>query len=140
MTRFSDWPERLDGALRDTCTRPFQYGTWDCCLAAADLILAMTGTDIAARWRGRYRSRKEALAVVKDCTGTRSIRAFLLHALADLPSIPVAYAQRGDLVLLRRPSDYSLGVLSLNARTILAPSACGYGHAPLALAVHAWRV
>jgi hypothetical protein len=140
MIRFEDWPTRLEAALREACRRKFHYGEWDCCLAAADLVLAMTGTDIAERWRGQYRSRKGALAIARELTGMRSIRAFLVEALDYLPSVPVACAQRGDLILLQRPNDYSLGVLALNSRNILIAGKTGFLPAPLSLGIRAWRI
>lgn len=141
MTRFEDWPRCLELAVASAKTRTFRYGEWDCCIAVADLVLAMTGTDIAVRWRGRYRTRKEALDIAQRETSKRSLRVFLGAALCELPCVPVAYAQRGDIVLVKRSaSDVSLGVVDLTGRNILAASKAGFLSLPLQLGVRAWHV
>jgi hypothetical protein len=94
----------------------------------------MTGHDLAAPYRGKYRSRKEALAMAKP------LRSFLETALSDLPVIPVLSAQRGDIVLVNRGRDVSLGLIALNGREILAASKAGYLRLPVSLAESAWRV
>ena len=74
---------------------PFEYGRHDCALFVAGAVLAMTGHDFGAPFRGRYRSAAGA------------VRALRLHGAGDLPSTmtaalgdPVhpAFAGRGDVV------------------------------------------
>lgn len=100
----------------------------------------MTGSDIAAHFRGKYRSRSEALDLALSYAGRRSIRALLEKALSDYSVIPVLCAQRGDLVLVQRSRDVSLGVLALDGKAILAASQQGLTRLPLTLVVRAWRV
>jgi len=135
MTRYQDWPDRFEASVAAAAPRSFRYGKWDCCLAVADIVAAMTGTDLAAPYRGRYSSRKEALRL-----GNGALRGFLEEALSELPSIPVLCAQRGDIVLVQRPRDVSLGLIALNGKAILAASRKGFMLFSLSLAVRAWRV
>lgn len=128
--------------LLHSLSQPFAYGQRDCCLWVADAVEAMTGTDIAAPFRGRYHSRAEAVALCFEYTGQRSLRRFLSEALLaqGLTRIPVGLAQRGDLVLVRRGKDHSLGVINLSGRDIMAAAEEGYLRLPLDLATCAWRV
>lgn len=140
LIRYSDWPERLTRFLAGCQSRQFAYGSFDCCLFVADAVLAMTGADIAAEFRGRYRSRREAFTLAENYAGKRSIRALIEKALAQLPEVPVLCAQRGDPMLIRRGSDYSLGLIDLSGQRIVKPAASGFVTFPLTHAVCAWRV
>lgn len=138
LIRKPDWDSRLDHFLLACAHVPFRFGQFDCCLFVAGCVYAMTETDLAARYRGQYHSRSEALALAKRHSG--SLREFLGYALADLPQIPVPCAQRGDIVLVRRSRDVSLGIVSLDGRTILAAAKEGFLRLSRNLGVRAWRV
>jgi cell wall-associated NlpC family hydrolase len=142
LTRKSDWHIHLDKFLLAHGKTPFRYGEMDCSLFVFDAVHAMTGTDLAAPYRGRYHSRKQALALAKQHTGKASLRALLTAVLDPLPAVPVLLAQRGDIVLVRRGKhDVSIAIVSLDGRTILAASNTeGFVRLPLALGIRAWRV
>jgi hypothetical protein len=140
--RFEDWPRRLERFLVEACGREFHYGAWDCSLFVADAVQAMTGTDIAAPFRGRYASYRDALQLARSESPRKSLRSFLAQALtkSGLSEIAVPFAQRGDVLLLKRSRDCSLGILSLNGKDILAAAETGYTRLPFHLALRAWRV
>jgi hypothetical protein len=144
LQRYADWAERLDQFLLSVSRFRFRYGagedSQDCALFVANAVYAMTGTDLAARFRGQYHSRKEALALAKSHTGKVTLRPFFEWALRELPQAPVPCAQRGDIVLVRRAGDVSLGIVSLDGRTILAVAKEGLLRLPLHLGIRAWRV
>lgn len=96
MKRLPDWEARLAAYLDCVRYEPFAYGRHDCALHSANAVMAMTGEDFAAEFRGRYRS------------AAGSIRALRQYGAGDLAStitakfgepIPTAFAQRGDLVM-----------------------------------------
>ena len=142
MRRRSDWQLALDEFLRANQDRSFEYGTWDCCLFVCDAIVAMTGVDLAASYRGKYSTRKGALHAISEQLGTASIQAVAATAAAahDMPELPVPYAHRGDMVLVGRGRDYSLGLVALNGRDVIATSKRGLWRLPLSRAVRAWQV
>lgn len=146
MCRKPDWALRFDRFLVDHAHTPFSYGQFDCCLFIADAIAAMTGTDLAAPFRGRYHSRKSALEAVKTYCGRASVRTLVERAAAEqaMPVIPVPCAQRGDLLLLARPKGHSLALVALNGREALVLRRAGIWRLPLAelgsQAQCAWRV
>jgi hypothetical protein len=90
-------PERLAALIEARRHTPFAWGTHDCCLFAADAVLATTGADPAAEWRGRYDSEAEALELL----GARGLEGTVADAMAAFgaPECPVLAAQRGDVVL-----------------------------------------
>ena len=55
----------------------------------------MTGTDIASWFRGRYHTRKGALAAIKERTGHATVKAIAEYTVAEygMESIPVLMAQ-----------------------------------------------
>ena len=63
--RKEDWPERLMALIAERRSRPFAWGEQDCALFACDAVAAMTGADPAAWFRGRYRTRRGAYALLK---------------------------------------------------------------------------
>jgi hypothetical protein len=132
----------MDVFLRTHAHDRFVYGSWDCCLFVCDAIREMTGVDPAQDFRGKYQSRKQAYALIKDSSGAGSVQAITaaITAKFDMPEIPVRRAQYGDIVLIERPSDYSLGLIALNWSEIIACRARGLSRVPLNLALRAWRV
>jgi len=126
--------------LRAADTKRFGYGANDCCLFVAGAVLAMTGTDIAAEFRGKYSSRKEALSLALSYAGKRSVRALVEKGLGALPVVPVLCAQRGDIALVKRSRDVSLGLVALDGKAILAAGRDGLLRLPLTLGLRAWRV
>ncbi len=144
LLRHSDWASRLDSFFVAAECKEFAYGggdgLHDCCLFVADAVIEMTGRDLAEEYRNQYRSRREAMTLVKERTGARTLRRFLETSLSSLPCIPVAMAQRGDIVLVKRAREVSLGVIALNGKLIAAASAEGFLYLPLTLGLTAWRV
>lgn len=148
MQRLPDWPLRLKLLLAERVSQPFVWGGQDCCLFPCDGVLAITGTDPAHFFRGRYSTRKtalQALAEFLDYDGTGMGLSRLLEATArkigtqlDAPLIPVLMAQRGDVVFATHKAGASLG-LAVDHRAVFAGHK-GLIHRPLATCQLAWRV
>lgn len=91
--RLDDWPERLSAMIEASRAQPaIVYGAHDCCTHAADGVLALTGRDIAAGWRGRYATPDEGLALA----GAKTLRGL---ASRFFKPVAPALAWRGDLAL-----------------------------------------
>jgi hypothetical protein len=142
MTRLPDWQARLDSFLRTHADDPFVYGSWDCCLFVCSAIHAMTGVDPAEDFRDNYKSRGEAYRAIKAATGGTSVQAIVANITAKLqmPEIPVRRAQTGDVVLIERARDFSLGLIALNWSEIIVCRTQGLCRISLTHAVRAWRV
>lgn len=134
--RAEDWPERLADCLEAARRKPFAWGKHDCVLFAADVVLAITGTDPAAGARGQYHDAAGA----RRWLGSRTLADALVEVLGD--PIRPAFAQRGDLVILGMERDRhwpeAAGVC-LGERAA-APGDEGLIFLPMSEALLAWRV
>ena len=142
MTRRPDWQARLHAFLMEHRSDAFRYGRWDCCLFVCDAVRAMTGVDPAADFRGSYSSRAEARRALIAHVGSASVEAVVeaVTAKHGMPETGVLHARRGDVALIERSRDFSLGLVALNGRDIALASARGLWAVALSLAVRAWHV
>jgi hypothetical protein len=118
VIRRTDWPERLDAYLVERFASRFQWGSVDCCLFAADALLAMTDTDIAAWFRGRYGNAASAYRALRQFAGhgVEATFAKLAHE-HGWHDVEIVLAQRGDVALFRSimiedaPFDCGVGIV-----------------------------
>jgi len=74
------------------------WGTNDCALFAANAILAITGTDIASDFRGKYSDEAGAFALIKSVTGGTTVADAAAWCAAKHGLVELAHplqAQRG---------------------------------------------
>lgn len=102
-----DWPEQLAKSIENARNQAFRWGENDCCMFANRVYCAMTGQDIAAEFRGTYKTAAGAMRALKK-RGFHSIREAVSHYVGN--EINPKQAQRGDLVLVVRDGAESLGV------------------------------
>jgi hypothetical protein len=142
VTRFPDWQARLSLFLYMHRNRSFRYGDWDCSLFAADAIQVMTGVDIAAYFRGKYHSRSTAYAMLRSYSGSPSVRSVAekIAVSQGMEQVSISYGRRGDMALMRRARDYSLGIISLSGKEIVVLRARTLISIPLSNALLAWHV
>lgn len=102
MKRLPDWEERLHAYLDGCADKLFGYDhdrdpmQLDCCMFAAGAVIALTDEDPASEFRGKYRSAASA---------SRALRTYGAGTLpqtldAKFEGRPVAFARRGDLVMV----------------------------------------
>lgn len=94
MARLPDWEPRLLAYLEGVRSRPFEWGEHDCALHSANAVLAVTGEDIAERFRGKYSTAAGSVRALKRY-GAGTLEATFDAAI---PVIGKAFAQRGDIV------------------------------------------
>ena len=131
--RPEDWPERLDAYLRACRETPFAWGRHDCCTMAADWVRRVRGEDPMVLWRGKYRTAHGARAFIEAGGGLATMVSGVMG-----PSIPVAFAQRGDLALADLEHGPTLGIV-MDHRAMF-PGLAGVEPRLLSRATHAWRV
>lgn len=132
--RHPDWKSRLIDHVGACAQLPFEYGQHDCALFAAGCVAAMTGVDLAAKWRGKYSTLKGGLTALKRA----GFADHLAFAAAHFEEIPPAFAAPGDLAVLDGPEGAVLGVVQGEGIYVLALS--GLGTLPLTHARAAYRV
>jgi len=135
MPRLKNWPSRLAAVVAVAQTAPFEWGAHDCCLWAADAVLACTGQDLAAAWRGTYSTAAGAAALLHDLGGLQAVAA-----MAG-PAIEPALAGAGDVGLLPAPDDAARQCLAVHSGTgWLVVGSAGLLHCPPEAATSAWGV
>jgi len=102
--RRTDWLERMMSYVEASEEKEFVWGSCDCCLWVADAVQVMTGTDFADAFRGKYSSRRGAAAALRKYGGGT------LDESIPLPTVGVAYAQRGDVMLVQTDDGPALGL------------------------------
>lgn len=132
--RLIGWEQRLADYLAVRAVRKFRWAHNDCCLFAADAVVAITGVDPARELRTQYRSRADAQALL-DARG--GLEAVATAALGEPLPTPLC-AQRGDVVLVVDGDRSALGIC-IGAH-VAGPGMHGMATVPLANGVCAWRV
>lgn len=100
ITRKEDWREHLYGFFESRKDRPVEWGQNDCCMFAMDAFHAMTGHDIGAKFRGRYKDRESGAQTLRDYTGEGLLKT--LEAVADeMGSAEVQGVSFGDVAVVR---------------------------------------
>ncbi len=146
LTRSKHWATRAyNDFLTETANTPFEWGKHDCALFAANGIQAMTGTDVADDFRGKYSTEKEAFALIETVTGVRggtvadaAAHCANKHEMAELKN-PLM-AQRGDLVVLEDSGRLIAGLVHLNGRDIAVAGETKLKKLPIADVKRAWHV
>lgn len=143
LTRKPHWATRdFHAFLSRRCEIPFAWGTNDCALFAADAIEAITGTDIAAAFRGKYSDQAGALATVKEVCGGVSVVDAAAWCAAQYELEELAsplMAQRGDLVVVRNGENEIAAVVGLTGQ-VAAMTESGWVQLPMTDVLGAWRV
>lgn len=137
--RRQGWERILVEALAEARTKPFEWGKFDCCLFAADVVRDIDGRDPAAPFRGRYRTAIGAYRALKRYAGG-GVAETAAKALAAMgcPEIPRKRAQRGDVVLIDTDLGDALGICIGGKVACAAPS--GLSYLPLSAARRAWHI
>jgi hypothetical protein len=142
--RVQDWPTLLFHFIESRRSTPFAWGRHDCCLFAADGILAQTGLDLAAGiFRGKYRDALGAARLVRKHGGIEAIAVKGCARFGYKP-VPVLMAQRGDMVLLPASATGNPGKgpalgVCVGAEAAF-PGASGLVFLPMASCRRAWRI
>jgi Domain of unknown function (DUF6950) len=129
--------------LEEHAKTPFKWGEHDCALFAANGIQAITGTDLADDFRGKYTDEAGAFALIKQVTGGTTVAdaaAYCAkkHGLTELTN-PL-FAQRGDLVVFEAPTGALVaGLVHLSGRHIVAVGEQGLYRFSISAAKRAWH-
>lgn len=137
--RRPDWELALDAAISAALSRPFAWGSHDCCTFAAGVVKAMTGVDPMKGLHG-YRSEAGARRVLAR-EGWRS-PFYALHGVLG-SSIAPAQARRGDVVYARLEGAVFSGGIGAGiclGDTSAFPGTTGLQFLPTLSCRKAWRI
>ncbi|MFN4172708.1 MAG: DUF6950 family protein [Pseudorhodobacter sp.] len=107
MRRYPDWMARLSLWLSQVQDLAFDPGSHDCGLFGAGAVRAQTGVDLAATWRGRYRTLAGGLRILRREGYADHIDVAARH----LEEIVPARARTGDLAVAMSPQGPALTVV-----------------------------
>lgn len=107
IERLPDWRERLYRYVMAVMNDPFRPGRHDCALFAAGAVEAMTGTDLAADWRGKYRS----MAASRKLLAERGYDDHEAVCREMLPEVAPSFAQVGDIAVVEQDEGKALGIV-----------------------------
>jgi hypothetical protein len=140
--RRGDWETRLAAWLASVAQRPHAYGSHDCIMASLAAVRAVTGRDYGRGHRRRYGDAEEARAYLA-ALGFASPAAAMDSLL---PRKAPAFAQRGDIVLVRRSSPLLAERLPWHVPAVCIggeavwPGEAGLVSVPRSEWLRAWRV
>jgi hypothetical protein len=123
---------RLWALVRERVATPFAWGQHDCCLWAADAVLAVTGHDHAAAHRGSYRTATSAARRLQALGGLCAVAAQVGPAVPPLATVD------GDIGLVQRDDRQLLAVRV--AGVWLAPGPTGLAAVSSSAVSQAWSV
>ncbi len=144
LQRKEHWQTRdFHAFLLERVHTSFSWGINDCCLFAADAILAITGTDIANDFRGKYYDQESAFALIKSVTGGETVADAAAHCAAKYGLIEHQHpfmAKRGDLVVIQNGQNLIAGVVHLNGRHAVSVTESGIVRLPITSVVRSWSL
>lgn len=133
LKRYPDWAKRLRAAVEARCARPHAWGSFDCVLAAADLVHVQTGADLAAAFRGTYSDEAGARALL-----SRLADGTLAGLLDTVLPRRIERPRRGDVLILPgQAGDY---VATSWMGGAVAPDATGLRWRPAPVILGCWGV
>ena len=137
MTRKEDWRKRLGDYVAGLRTRPYAFGSQDCWLFVAGAVKAMTGTDYAKPHRGRYKTARGALGIVKRARASNMAEFAALFL--DEHDAPV-FAQIGDVMAIPTKDAFGFSLGILNGERILVVTPTGVDTRDRSEATRAFKV
>lgn len=133
IKRLENWPLMLSSFIKERQNMPFEWGKNDCMLFCADAVLAMTGQDMAAEFRGKYNDKKGAYLSLDG----KSLEDVLNSKLVAKEK---SFAQRGDVVLVYNNGDYAGGIIDDTGRRVAVLTERGLCRLPICHATMVWGI
>lgn len=135
IKRHGTWRENLYAYLCDAARKPMRPSVQDCAVFPAGAVEAMTGVDLAADFRGQYKTFDEGKALLRE----RGFESHIELVAQHFPEIAPLTAQVGDLaVVVGDEGEDALGVVQGGG--VYVVQLRGLGNLPLAEAKKAFRV
>jgi hypothetical protein len=130
--RKETWDIDLMDFLKSKENTPFQWGVHDCIMFAVGCAQAMTGIDLAEKYRG-YSTQEEAAQIIKKARG------FLELVTENMgEEITPNFARRGDWIMIETEGQPALSVCM--GTTVIAAGRDGLVRHPMNEALAAWRI
>lgn len=138
LHRLDDWRARLAAEMDRQRRDPFAWGTQDCAIGlACGVVLAITGVDLGALYRGKYTTKAGALKVMR-ASGAADLADF---AALHLPEhIHPSRASVGDIGVIPSDGPFGQALAMIDASGVVVMTEEGHGRRPRADVIRAFRV
>ena len=93
MDKLPNWRSKLDQCINEYENVIFKYGSHDCSTFVSDCILAQTGYDFAADFRGKYKSLNGGYKLCRKAGYADNVGVFE----KQLTIITTSFASTGDV-------------------------------------------
>jgi hypothetical protein len=138
LKRQADWRRQLNAFVNSVRRRPHSWDGADCAVAfAGGAVLAITGADLVADWRGTFTTAAEAAAQLHE-------RGFADVAEAVSAVLPehehASQARVGDVMAIADETAFGYALGICNGASILVVRPDGLGLVDLLSAARAWKV
>lgn len=133
MQRFHNWQTLLSDFFRERKYAPFQWGSNDCCMFAADAVLVQTGIDLAKDVRGSYSDPITAARILSEAGGVRGIATSVFG-----PPLPAKMARVGDICVANNMGRDLLMVCG--GLVAVGPGETGLMRVPMKQIEECWRI
>lgn len=142
MKRLQHWDRLLPAHTHgDGRGKSFEWGKFDCALAACDAIKAITGVDPGEKFRGAYSTAEEAGALIAAAGGTFGDFAAAIAAEYGMQEVGPRLARRGDVVWVDNGTpEGALGIVDLTGTRAACAATTGRLLIPMRRWRRAWRV
>ncbi len=111
MPRVEQWRGRFEAAVDAIKGKPFDWETNECGTGlVGNIVLAVTGQDMAGPYRGKHKDAKSALRTMREA-GFQNLGDFVASML---PEIHPSQAKIGDIAAMEvdSPFGHALGVVN----------------------------
>lgn len=126
-------------------TKPFQWGTFDCCMFVCDFYKQAIGIDLAHWYRDKYNDEAGAYQAMLKRTRRKKISNSLVQRVAEIEceannftEINYKFSQSGDMCVVNTPQGWALGLIH-NGK-VWATTTKGLVTLPLKEVIKAWRM
>lgn len=135
-TRLPDWRSRLARYYEGVRKSPFEYGATDCACFAAGAVEAMTGVDPMASIRGRYKTVKGGLKVLRDA-GAKSLVDLVAR---NFEEVHPSAARVGDIAVMASDGPFGAALGVVAGERVMAMSEAGLDSVDRSAMTRAFRV
>ena len=137
VTRLPNWRARFAAEMDRQRREAFAWGAQDCALGlACGAVLAITGTDLGADWRGRYCAPAQALRLMRS-EGYDTLGDLVA---ATLPEVHPAFARMGDIGLIEADGPFGAALCVMDASGVIVLTEAGHGRRAREDVMRAFRV
>lgn len=142
LKRVPCWESRFADYLEEAKTATYEWGRHDCILFGPNAILAFTGTDVAADFRGKYHDAFSASALIWSLTPGRSVADALTYFAENhgLPQCRSQQARSGDLVIAKSFFHLFPGVVDLSGERVAYFGPMGLMRVPVEAIAKGWHI